>query len=124
MEPLEAEGLAASSPTGTVVSVHAGFPNPATERNGASLSLDKLLVRNPNSTYFFRIRGHSWHARGIFDGDIAVIDRAIVPRGHDLAVWWQESGEFALGPFDRAARQNVWGTITAIVHRFSPQDPA
>jgi SOS-response transcriptional repressor LexA len=105
--------------TGTSISVHAGFPNPAAERTGAPLSLDRLLIRHPSSTYFFRIRGHNWHHYGVFDGDLAIIDRAITPREHDLVVWWQESGEFVLSPFKRAARQNTWGTITAIIHSFN-----
>lgn len=108
----------ASRHTGTSVSVHAGFPNPAAERQGAPLSLDKLLVRHPSSTYFFRIRGHSWHRYGVFDGDLAVIDRAINSREQALVVWWEDSGEFVLGPFVRAQQQNIWGTIRAIVHPF------
>jgi len=112
----------ASKPTGTSVQVHAGFPNPAAERQGAPLSLDKLLVRHPSSTYFFRIRGHSWHRYGVFDGDLAVIDRALTPRERELVVWWQESGEFALSPFQRTDRQNIWGTITAIIHPFGDQE--
>jgi len=117
MEPVTGP-YGASSETGTSLSVHAGFPNPAAERNGAPLSLDKLLVRHPSSTYFFRIRGHSWHRWGVFDGDIAVIDRALTPRERELVVWWQEGGEFALSPFERATRQNTWGTVTAIIHPF------
>jgi DNA polymerase V len=119
VEPLTDEqsgAYGASSSTGTAVNVHAGFPNPAAERQGAPLSLDRLLVKHPSSTYFFRIRGHSWHRYGVFDGDLAVIDRALSPRERELVVWWQESGEFALSPYARAERQNIWGTITAIVH--------
>lgn len=99
------------------VAVHAGFPNPAAERTGAAISLDKLLIRHPISTYFFRVRGHSWHRYGVFDGDLALIDRALTPReNQDLVVWWQESGEFALSRFQQAASQNIWGVVTAIVH--------
>ena len=119
MEPLDSSAYAASSDSGTTVAVHAGFPNPAAERSGLPpLSLDKLLVRHPSSTFFFRIRGHSWHRYGVFDGDLAVIDRALTPHEHALVVWWQESGEFALSPFRRANHQNIWGTITAIIHPF------
>jgi SOS-response transcriptional repressor LexA len=107
--------------TGTAVNVHAGFPNPAAERTGAPLSLDKLLVRHPNSTYFFRIRGHNWHPYGVFDGDLAVIDRIVVPRERELVVWWQESGELVVTPFARADRQNIWGTITAIIHSYAQE---
>lgn len=107
----------ASRGTGTNIAVHAGFPNPAAERSGAPLSLDKLLIRHPSSTYFFRVRGHHWHRYGVFDGDLAIIDRAITPREAELVVWWQESGEFAVSRFAKADHQNIWGTIIAIIHQ-------
>lgn len=120
MDELDAErAYSASQHTGTSVAVHAGFPNPAAERAGLPLSLDKLLVKHPSSTYFFRIRGHNWHHHGVFDGDLAIIDRALTPHDGALVIWWQESGEFALSPFKRANQQNIWGTITAIIHPFS-----
>lgn len=122
MEPLTEPydtNLEANTETGTSVAIHAGFPNPAAERTGSPLSLDKLLVRHPSSTYFFRIRGHSWHDQGVFDGDIAIIDRALSPHERQLVVWWQPSGEFALSRFDHATHQHIWGTITAIIHPFS-----
>lgn len=111
----------ASEGSGTDIAVHAGFPNPAAERSGAPLSLDKLLIRHPSSTYFFRVRGHSWHRWGVFDGDLAIIDRAITPKPSDLVVWWDQNGEFCLSRFDRTTRTNSWGTITAIVHSFGAQ---
>ena len=121
MDELDEQAYSAVQHTGTSVAVHAGFPNPAAERAGAPLSLDKLLVQHPSSTYFFRVRGHNWHDYGVFDGDVAIVDRAITPRESALVVWWQESGEFALSPFARAARQNIWGTITAVIHRFDAE---
>jgi len=110
-----------SGHTGTSVAVHAGFPNPAAERTGAPLSLDKLVVKHPSSTYFFRIRGHSWYRYGVFDGDLAIIDRALTPRGHNLVVWWSEDGEFALSRFDRTRGVNTWGVVTAIIHQFGEE---
>ena len=103
---------------GSTISVHAGFPNPAADRTGAPLSLDKLLVQHPSSTFFFRIRGHNWHRYGVFDGDLAIIDRAITPQANQLVVWWLEGGEFALSPFAQADQQTIWGSVTAIVHQF------
>lgn len=120
MEPMT-EPYGASMETGTDISVHAGFPNPAAERSGSPLSLDRLLIRHPSSTYFFRIRGHHWHRWGVFDGDIAVIDRSLRPRERELVIWWQESGEFSLSPFDQAEHQPLWGTVTAIIHTFGTQ---
>jgi SOS-response transcriptional repressor LexA len=120
MDQLDSGGAySAGRETGTTVNVHAGFPNPAAERTGAPLSLDRLLIRHPSSTYFFRIRGHNWYRYGVFDGDLAIIDRSIAPRERDLVVWWQEDGEFVLSAHARADHQNIWGTITNIIHTFT-----
>lgn len=115
----------AGGDTGTTVSLHAGFPNPAADRShapdgagrsGAPLSLDKLLIKHPSSTYFFRLRGHQWENAGIFDGDIAVIDKALTPHEQDLVVWWQDSGEFYLTRWKRAKQQNIWGVVSSVIH--------
>lgn len=111
----DSEALAGSD-TGTSVSMHAGFPNPAADRHGAPLSLDRLLITHPSSTYFFRLRGHQWEEQGIFDGDIAIIDKALTPHAQDLVVWWQDGGEFYLTRFNRAKKQNIWGVVSSIIH--------
>ena len=114
MEPIDITQL--GSDTAPNISTHSGFPNPGAARTGMPLSLDKLLIRHPSSTYFFRIRGHQWHRYGVIDGDLAIIDRAITPNQRDLVVWWQESGEFSLSQLDRAQQPAIWGTVTAIIH--------
>lgn len=98
------------------ISTHAGFPNPAVDRQGTPLSLDRLLIARPLSTYLFRIRGHTWADRGIFDGDVALIDRSLDPHEDDTVVWWDENGEFYLTGFRRADRQNIWGVVIAVIH--------
>ena len=104
------------------VRIHAGFPNPAAERFQAqaslALSLDQLLVRHPSSTYFFRISGNHWNNMGIFDGDIALIDRALSPSSNDLVIFWQNDS-FALCRYSKLPkREEPKGIVTAIIHRF------
>lgn len=104
------------------VSVHSGFPNPAADRRGQgpglALDFNKLLVRHPSSTYLFRVAGHNWAALGIYDGDVAVIDRALQAGPGDLLVAWQ-------GNALRLCRQNQltpedkpWGVVTAVIHQY------
>ena len=69
------------------VSVHAGFPNPAADRRLSGLDLNQLLIRHPTSTFLFRIRGEQGITQGIFDGDLAVVDRLAAARAHDLVLW-------------------------------------
>ena len=100
------------------VSIHAGFPNPAAERSNKSLSLDQLLLHHPSSNFLFRVRGHEWEDRGIFDGDIAIIDRALTPQASDLIITWYGQ-EFTLLSFSQLKKDTeAWGTITAIIHQY------
>lgn len=79
--------------TGTQVSMHAGFPNAAEDRgsNAGVLDFNKLLIRHPSSTYCFRVQGNAYEDRGIFNGDIAVIDRALTPRPSDLVIYFPQT---------------------------------
>ncbi len=107
----------AMAETGTQVVTHKGFPNAAAERGRTPLSLDRLLVQHPVSTYFFRVRGHNWHRLGIFDGDIAIIDRARTPHESSIVIDWDEAGTLHLSQWSPNTQQ-VWGVVTSIVHRY------
>jgi DNA polymerase V len=104
------------------VSVHAGFPNPALDRRGQqqhlSLDLNQLLIRHPSSTYLFRISGHLWADQGIYDGDVAVIDRARMPQATDIVLSW-EGDSFVLSRYHRHSTTNPWGVVTAVIHSFA-----
>lgn len=106
------------------ISVHYGFPNPATDKTLENLDLHQLLVPRPNSTFLFRIAGNSWQEIGIFDNDIAVIDRVLVPQASDIVAWWNaNNGEFQLSyrrqiPVDA----EVFGVVTATVHQLRIKD--
>lgn len=102
------------------VSVHSGFPNPAADNDnhGMAMSLNRLLIRNPSSTFFFRLRGRSWSEQGIFDGDIAVIDRAVRPKPTDLIVAWHETGFNVSRYKDAPLNTNNFGVITSIIHQY------
>jgi DNA polymerase V len=103
------------------VSVHSGFPNPAAERrqtNQLALDLNQLLINHASATYLFRIAGHAQAAEGIYDGDVAVVDRALNPRDSDLVVAWLASGS-TIGRKRRLPEDAViWGVVTAIIHQY------
>ncbi|HEX7963922.1 MAG TPA: S24 family peptidase [Candidatus Saccharimonadales bacterium] len=105
-------------PTG--VSIHAGFPNPAADKSLHGLDLHQLLVRHAASTYLFRVRGNEWEAAGVFDGDIAIVDRALDPKANDVVLWWDGvRGEFAISAHSKMPPDAAcWGVITASVHEF------
>lgn len=101
----------------TGVSIHNGFPNASDDTRLKTLSLDTLLVPRPNSTYYFRIEGRLWEEIGIFDGDLALIDRALQPSPHDLVIWWHED-TFTISPRTRLPQNaEIWGVVTTTIHQ-------
>ena len=101
------------------LTTHAGFPNAADDTRLTGLSLDALLVPQPRSTYFFRVSGDTWEEQGIFDGDIAIVNRALTARPGDRTIWWHADA-FHIGyARDMQPDCNQWGRVTSIVHIFS-----
>lgn len=76
-------------------SIHAGFPSPAEDIPGTALDINKLVVKNPASTFFARVSGDSMEGDGIRDGDILVIDKSEEPRDGAIAVCFI-NGEFTV----------------------------
>ncbi|WP_189340434.1 S24 family peptidase [Pseudomonas mohnii] len=68
------------------------LPAPAADHLEHHISINELLdIRAPH-IYLVRIEGHSTEGAGIFDGDMAVVDRSIaVEDGHIViaAVNWE-----------------------------------
>lgn len=106
------------------VSVHTGFPNPALENRGSNqtlaLNLNQLVVKHPSSTFLFKVASHNWSDYGVFEGDIAVIDRAVKPEPGDLVIAWDGSGYKILKFRHLSGDEIYWGAITATLHRFKP----
>jgi hypothetical protein len=102
------------------VSVHAGFPNAADDRRGqgAALDLNQLLIHHPISTFYFRITGHGSEEQGIYEGDLAIIDRAITPRSTDLVINWQDD-TFVIKRFKHSSQIEPWGVVSSVIHRYN-----
>ena len=68
------------------VSVRAGFPSPADDFAVERLDIMQLLVKHPQATFFWRVRGDSMREAGVDDGSIIVVDRAIRPKHGSIVV--------------------------------------
>jgi DNA polymerase V len=135
--------VAASAATATGVQrldnrVAAGFPSPAEDLGGQRVDLTRELVTHPQATFLLRARGHSMTGAGILDGDILVVNRALVPRHQHVVVavvdgeftvktLWQREGRVKLLPANPAYPEiapaegqtlEVWGVVTAAIHQF------
>lgn len=72
-----------------------GFPSPADDHTQRRIDLNDILLRQPASTYYMRVRGASMRDVGIDDGDCVIIDRSLEARHGDV-VMAVVDGEFAV----------------------------
>ena len=119
-------------------SVSAGFPSPATDYMEEELDLNKLLIRNPDATFFVRVSGESMIDAGIFDGDLLIIDRSLVAKSGSIVLAIVED-EFTVKrlqvthhktilmpenktyqPLDVTNNESfrIWGVVSSSIHKF------
>jgi SOS-response transcriptional repressor LexA len=100
------------------IAIHTGFPNPAIDASLKDLDLNQLLIAHSASSYMMRIEGDSWQHLGIFNGDVAIIDRSLTAFANDIVVWWHEDS-FMLSHLSQVPKQAVvWGMVTSTIHQF------
>ncbi|WP_111979526.1 LexA family protein [Algibacillus agarilyticus] len=63
-----------------------GFESPAAEYKELGLSLDALLIDNPDATFIGIASGQSMQDVGIYDGDLLIVDRAKQVNNNDIIV--------------------------------------
>jgi len=56
--------------------IEAGFPSPAEEELLDMISIDKLLIKNPVSSFLLKVTGDSMTEAGIMPGDYVVVDKS------------------------------------------------
>lgn len=69
-----------------LVGLSAGFPSPAQDYEEKRIDLNQFLVRNPNTSFIFRVIGDSMRDADIFNGDMLVVDRSIEAHHGNIVV--------------------------------------
>jgi len=64
----------------------AGFPSPADDFLEGALELPRWLVPNSPATFLWRISGSSMEGAGIYDRDLACVDRSLKPSHGSVVV--------------------------------------
>lgn len=67
-------------------SLCAGFPSPADDFLEGALELPRWLAPNPPATFLWRIFGNSMQGAGIYDRDLACVDRSLTPQDGSVVV--------------------------------------
>ena len=73
----------------------AGFPSPADDFAMKRHDLNDLLITHPAATFMWAVSGKSMIEAGIDDGDVLVVNRALVPTHRDIVVA-QVDGDFTV----------------------------
>ena len=117
--------------------VRAGFPSPADDFIEDEIDLQRLLITNRPATFLFRVAGDSMNGKAIHDGDLAIVDRSLVPQDGDVVVvdidgersfkvWTGKGSRVGLAfanprypafVLDPGAHVEVWGVVANVIHQ-------
>lgn len=75
--------------------VPAGIPSPADSHVDSRIDLNRLLINNPDRTFFVTIQGESMIEAGLLPGDRAIVERDKVPSIGDIVLAMID-GEFTI----------------------------
>jgi SOS regulatory protein LexA len=75
-----------ASPVRILGTVEAGFPSAAEEALADTLSLDELLIQNPEATFLLKVSGDSMIEAGILPGDMVLVDKGQSPKSGDIVI--------------------------------------
>jgi DNA polymerase V len=117
--------------------ISAGFPSPAEDYIEGKLDLNKLLIKNPSSTFFARVRGTSMIDIGIHDGDILIIDKSLEAKHNSVLICFidgeftvkkvqkingdlyliPQNKDFAPIKVSKESDFRLWGVVTYCIHK-------
>ncbi|MGD0885943.1 MAG: transcriptional repressor LexA [Thermodesulfovibrionales bacterium] len=116
--------------------VEAGFPSPAEEELADTLSLDELLIQNPEATFLLKVSGDSMSEAGILPGDMVIVDKSRTPQNGDIVIaevdgqwtmkYLKKRGENVIlipansryQPIKPKKELRIAGVITAVVRKY------
>ena len=116
--------------------VPAGVPVTAIDVGSQPLVFDEYLVKKPNETFVIPIKGDSMIEAGIFDGDLAVVERSSKAKAGDFVIanvdneftlkeLVRDRGQYALKPHNQKyplihpqGNLQVIGILVGLVRRY------
>ena len=66
--------------------VGAGFPSPATDYIEDDIDLNSHLITNAPATFIIRVQGKSMTNVGIYDGDLLIVDKSLIPKNFSTVI--------------------------------------
>lgn len=116
--------------------VRAGFPSPANDFIEKKLDINNLLIKHPSATFFVKVVGDSMIKKGIFEGDILVVDKSLEAKNKDVVIaiidgeftvktFIKEKSKVILRPENDSYKDiefkndngfEIWGIVTSVIH--------
>ena len=66
--------------------ISAGFPSPADDYTEENIDLNDILITNPSSTFFLRVKGDSMINSGIQDEDLIIVDKSLIAKPGNIVI--------------------------------------
>lgn len=117
-------------------SVRAGVPQPASQEQVETLTLDDYLIDHPDRTTLHRVRGDSMRDAGIYEGDLVVVEHHTATKPGDIVIavvdgdltvktlaldaageYYLEAANPAYKPIRPATSLEILGVVVSVVRR-------
>ena len=139
LHPIEAPIIASGSSMRLVtIPASAGFPSPAADDLEDEIDPIAWVVRNPSSTFWWRVEGDCLIDVGIVDGDLIAVDRsgrrrvgravlAVVEGAVTAKILQRRGGQYFLSPansregypdIEMTPDSEIWGVIAGVVRQY------
>ncbi|HTC00331.1 MAG TPA: translesion error-prone DNA polymerase V autoproteolytic subunit [Ferruginibacter sp.] len=114
-----------------------GFGAAADDYMERGIDLNEQLISNKPATFFMRVSGNSMIRAGIYDGDIAIVDRSIKPTSGKIVIavvngdmlirrleiimnkirLIPETPKLAAIDVSDFSELKIWGVVTFVIHK-------
>ena len=85
-----------------------------------NIDLNGYIIRNKNSTFFFKLATDIYTDKGIHNGSIVVIDRSFFPEKDDVVLCFID-GQYVLKDYLEICNDpeiEVWGVLSKVINSF------
>lgn len=84
---------------------YGSFESPALDFPEDTIDLMNLLIKDKETVFFANVTGDSLNGIGIFDGDILIIQKGMLPKENDVIIVFLD-GEFYVKKYKPSFKQN------------------
>jgi len=97
--------------------VRAGLPTFGDGDTEDKVDLNKLLIKNPEATFFVIAEGYSMNYAGIHDGDLLIVDRSLEPVTGNIIISTANE-ELTIVPLsNKIQKAEIWGVVAHVIHK-------